>query len=142
MMSTMIYKIHMTSWLVRLLLKIYLILFFPAVIIAAENPLPDATLENRAQALFAQVRCMVCQGEVIKESNAELAVAMRTLIREQLANGWHDEQIIAYLVERYGMQVITKPALNSYTAILWLLPWILLLWGVYFAYQKLRITHD
>lgn len=143
MMSTTIYKLHMKSWHVRLILDIlFIVLLMPAIAMAKDEPLPNAALENRAQNLFTQVRCMVCQGEVIKESNADLAVAMRALIREQIASGMHDDEIIAYLVERYGMQVVTKPAFNHYTAMLWLLPWAFLLWGLYRIFRQLRITYE
>ncbi len=126
---------------VRLFINLlcFFILFVPQA--AAEQPLANAHLEERAQVLFTQVRCMVCQGEVIKESNAALAVAMRSVIRTQIAQGWHDEQIIDYLVERYGMQVTTKPILNKYTAFLWMAPWLLLLWGVYFICRRLKVEH-
>lgn len=140
MMSTTTYKLHMKNWQVRLVLSI--LLFLSPLAMAADELLLSAALEGRAQDLFAQVRCMVCQGEVIKESNSELAVAMRALIREQIASGMQDEQIIDYLIERYGMQVVTRPIFNYYTAALWLLPWIFLGWGLYRIYRQLRAAHE
>lgn len=89
--------------------------------------------EARALALGQGLRCMVCQGESINDSPADLALAMRALVREKIVAGWQDEAILAYMQERYGDKILMKPPLRSDTALLWLAPLISLGVGAAFA---------
>lgn len=90
---------------------------------------PDAAMEARARALQKELRCMVCQGESLDESNAPLAADLRRLIREKMAAGETDDEIKAYLVARYGDFILLNPPLRSDTALLWFGPVLLLLLG-------------
>ncbi len=92
--------------------------------------LADVQLENRARALSAQVRCLVCQNQSIDDSNAPLAKDLRVLIREKLTEGLTDTLILDHLVARYGEFVLLKPRFGGQTVVLWLLPAIVLLIGV------------
>jgi cytochrome c-type biogenesis protein CcmH len=87
----------------------------------------DPGLEERARNLQRQLRCLVCQGESIDESNAPLAADLRHLVRQQIAAGQTDAQIQAYLVSRYGNFILMKPPLEPDTYILWLAPFAVLI---------------
>src|SRR5207244_5845904 len=82
----------------------------------------DPRLEARARALSQQLRCMVCQNQSIDDSDAPLARDLRLLVRERIAHGDSDAQVIDFLVARYGPFVLLKPPFNPHTLLLWLLP--------------------
>src|SRR5258705_5845893 len=82
----------------------------------------DAVKESRARDLSRELRCMVCQNQSIDDSEATLARDLRLLVRERIAAGDSDAQVIDFLVARYGEFVLLKPRLNSHTWLLWLLP--------------------
>jgi cytochrome c-type biogenesis protein CcmH len=102
---------------------------------AAAQPVTSLTLdrfadpaqEERARNLQRQLRCLVCQGESIDESNAPLAADLRHLVRQQIAAGQTDAQIQDYLVARYGNFILMKPPLQPDTYILWLAPFVVLI---------------
>jgi len=102
-------------------------MFFLASAAWAETTLPDAAQEARAQSLFHLLRCVVCEGQALAESRAELAGEMRTVVREFIAQGQSDEAILSYFRQRYGDEVITKPPLRADTYALWLAPPALIL---------------
>jgi cytochrome c-type biogenesis protein CcmH len=91
--------------------------------------LADPTLEARARALSAELRCMVCQNQSIDDSDAPLAADIRVLLRERIEAGDTDEQVMDFLVARYGEFVLLKPRLNAHTALLWITPFAVLLIG-------------
>jgi cytochrome c-type biogenesis protein CcmH len=94
-----------------------------------DEVLSDANLEARARALSRELRCMVCQNQSIDDSDAPLAKDLRVLVRERLTKGDSDEQVMDYLVSRYGEFVLLRPTFEWHTAILWLTPLIVLLAG-------------
>ncbi len=87
-----------------------------------DRPLPEAAQEARAQALFDDIRCVVCQHEAIADSPAGIAADMRGLVREQIAAGRTDAQIRDDLVRRYGDFVLFKPPVRGGTWLLWFGP--------------------
>jgi cytochrome c-type biogenesis protein CcmH len=89
----------------------------------------DPKLEARAREVSQALRCVVCQNETIDESDAELAHDMRLLVRRRIATGDSNEQVIRYMVNRYGDFVLLKPRLTATTALLWLGPLIVLVLG-------------
>jgi cytochrome c-type biogenesis protein CcmH len=91
--------------------------------------LSDPTLEARARTLSKELRCMVCQNESIDDSGAPLAHDLRVLVRERLKAGDSDEQVIDFLVTRYGEFVLLKPRLSWHTLALWGAPPAVLLIG-------------
>lgn len=93
------------------------------------TPLADPVLEARAKALQKELRCLVCQGQSIDESNADLATDLRRLIRQQIQQGLSDDDIKNFLVARYGVFVLMKPPVQQDTAFLWFGPAILVLVG-------------
>lgn len=99
----------------------------------AVNPdeiLADPVLEKRARDLSAGLRCMVCQNQSIDDSDADLARDLRLLVRERLVQGDSDEQVIDFLVSRYGEFVLLKPRLDKQTIILWSFPVVILIIGI------------
>lgn len=102
----------------------------------AVNPdevLADPALEQRARALSAELRCMVCQNQSIDDSNAELARDLRVVVRERLVGGDSDEQVLDYVVSRYGEFVLLKPRLSIRTIGLWGAPAALAIIGLIVA---------
>jgi cytochrome c-type biogenesis protein CcmH len=93
-------------------------------------PLADPVLEARAKALQKELRCLVCQGQSIDESNAALATDLRRLIRQQIQGGQSDNDIKSFLVARYGAFVLMKPPVRDDTFFLWFGPAMLVLVGV------------
>ena len=95
-----------------------------------DEMLKDPALEGRARTLSQQLRCMVCQNELIDEFDAPLARDLRVLVRERLQAGDSDTQVLDFLVARYGEFVLLKPRLSWRTVLLWGLPPALLLTGI------------
>jgi cytochrome c-type biogenesis protein CcmH len=101
----------------------------PASIEAQNGParLKDPVLEARAVELQKQLRCLVCQGESLDESNAQLAKDLRRLIRKKILEGSSNRAIKAYLVSRYGDVILMKPPLQANTYLLWFGPLVVLM---------------
>ena len=107
--------------------------------------LKDPKLEARARELSRELRCMVCQNQSIDESEAPLARDLRLLVRERLTKGDTDQQVLDFLVVRYGEFVLLKPPLESSTIILWALPPVALLAGaigLFFAMRRRRTVQQ
>jgi cytochrome c-type biogenesis protein CcmH len=98
----------------------------------------NQAMETRARALQRQLRCLVCQGESIDESQAPLAAELRHLVREQMAKGKSDSQIKQFLVARYGDFILMEPPLQPDTYFLWLAPFVVLLGAGGVAYWVIR----
>ena len=113
------------------------LMIFAGSAAAFENLLPEPE-EKRAKQIFAQVKCMVCEGESIRDSNAQLALSQREAIREQIRNGKSDEEIFQFIKERYGPQAITKPEVDDSTYLLWFAPLVLLLLGTGYVIRLVR----
>lgn len=103
-----------------------------AQVTQAESPLQNQAQEQRAHALFRELRCEVCDGQTIADSNAPLAQDMRGLVRKQVADGQSDEVILRFFAQRYGDDILMRPPLNSSTAPLWLGPAFIILMGIWF----------
>jgi cytochrome c-type biogenesis protein CcmH len=117
--------------MMRRLLLVLMLVFAaaPALAVNPDEILADPALEARARNLSAQLRCMVCQNQSIDDSNAELARDLRVLVRERLVEGETDEEVVDYVVSRYGEFVLLKPRLSARTMALWSAPVVLLLIG-------------
>ena len=112
-----------------LLASAFLLASAPAFAVNPDEVLADPALEARARALSSQLRCMVCQNQSIDDSNAELARDLRVLVRDRLKEGDSDEQVMDFIVDRYGEFVLLKPRLNARTVLLWGFPVAVLLIG-------------
>ena len=104
----------------------------------ANRQLPDPRQEARATALMEELRCLVCQGQSIADSDAEIAGDMRDLVRRRIAEGEEPETIRAWLIDRYGSWVSYKPAASSATWALWLAPLLFLLLGGWIAASRIK----
>ena len=115
----------------RILTAIALLLLMSTAAWAVDGPdrLADPALEARAVALQKELRCVVCQGQSLDESNAPLAADLRRLIRVKIAAGESDGEIENYLVARYGNFILMKPPLELDTYALWFGPLVLLICG-------------
>ena len=102
------------------LLGLVLLLSTPAWAVEPGEVLDDPVLEERARALSQGLRCLVCRNENIDESDADLARDLRLAVRERLIAGDSDDQVIAYLVDRYGEYVLLQPRATGSSLILWL----------------------
>jgi len=98
----------------------------------------DPVLEKRMIGLAQDLRCLVCQNESLASSHSELAEDLRREVREQMQKGMSDEEIIDYLVTRYGDYVLFDPPVKSYTLLLWYGPFALLLLGLVGLVLQLR----
>jgi cytochrome c-type biogenesis protein CcmH len=98
----------------------------------------DAPLDRRVANLAHELRCLVCQNQTIAESNAPLAVDLRNQIREQLAAGKSEKQVVDFMVERYGDFVLYRPPFKATTILLWAGPFIFLIAGFWFLLRFLR----
>lgn len=124
-----------------LALALLAVSFMPVSSAWAVNPdemLADKALEARARTISAELRCMVCQNESIDDSNAELARDLRVLVRERLTAGDRDDQVLDFVVARYGEFVLLKPRLNNRTILLWGFPVGVLLIGGGFLLLSIR----
>jgi cytochrome c-type biogenesis protein CcmH len=120
---------------VRKLIAISFVLLMAALAASAAHAvqpdeiMSDPAKESRARVLSRELRCMVCQNQSIDDSEAPLARDLRLLVRERIAAGDSDAQVIDFLVARYGEFVLLKPRLNPHTWLLWLLPPLALVGG-------------
>ena len=104
----------------------------------ANRQLADPRQEAQAKALMEEIRCLVCQGQAISDSDAEMAGDMRSLIRTRILAGESPEQIRAWLISRYGNWVSYDPPLDATTWPLWVLPGLLILAGLFLARNRFR----
>ena len=105
----------------------------------ANRQLPDPAQEAKAQALMEELRCLVCQGQSIADSDAELAGDMRDLVRRRIAAGENPPAIRAWLVQRYGTWISYKPTDELAAWPLWLAPLALLLAGLWLIRRRIRL---
>lgn len=124
-----------------------LFLAVPALAVEPDEVLDDPILEGRARDLSAEIRCLVCQNESIDSSNAPLAKDLRIIVRERLVDGDSNQEVLDYLVARYGDFVLLRPPVKPATYFLWFGPVVILLLGslgvcAYFVRLKRRADSD
>jgi cytochrome c-type biogenesis protein CcmH len=123
----------------RVSILILVLISLAAAALAKEaKPVEDPQIEQRMQALTQQLRCLVCQNETLADSRADLAEDLRKEIREQMKAGKSDQEIIAFLTQRYGDFVLYKPPVKATTYLLWFGPFVLLLGGTLVLYRYLK----
>lgn len=140
-------EMTLRRWLAAfvLSLSVGLSLTMPACAVQPDEVLEDPALEARARALSAGLRCLVCQNQSIDDSDAPLAKDLRILVRERLKAGDSDEEIIDFVVSRYGEFVLLKPRLSPHTWLLWFAtPLVLLaaLGVIVFSYWRRKALAD
>jgi cytochrome c-type biogenesis protein CcmH len=105
---------------------------------SAEIAHPDPKVEARLKSIAHELRCLVCQNQTIADSEAPLAVDLRQQTRKMIAEGKSDDEIRAYMVDRYGDFVLYKPPFNAVTAVLWAGPGLLVVGGMAAMFIFLR----
>jgi cytochrome c-type biogenesis protein CcmH len=110
----------------------------PVLAVDPLERLKDPALEARAREISAGLRCLVCQNQSIDDSDASLAKDLRLLVRQQLQKGESNEQVIDYVVARYGEFVLLKPRLHLNTILLWFAPIVLVIGGILLASRVMR----
>jgi cytochrome c-type biogenesis protein CcmH len=110
----------------------------PALSVQPDEVLADPAAEARAREISAGLRCLVCRNESIDDSNAELARTLRLLVRERITAGDDDEQVIDYVVDRYGEYVLLQPRFSLGNAFIWLSGPVLLGVGGWLAWRQFR----
>jgi cytochrome c-type biogenesis protein CcmH len=124
--------------LASLILLLTLLFAGAALAVKPDEVLADPALESRARTLSEELRCMVCQNQSIDESDADLARDLRVLVRQRLVAGDTDQQVIDYIVSRYGEFVLLKPRFSLRNALLWGTPILLLVAGGIFIVLTAR----
>lgn len=102
-----------------ILTVIFLLGAVPGFAVQPDEILPDAALEARARSISALIRCPVCQGETIDDSNASIARDLRLVVRERLVAGDSDDQVVDYLLNRYGEFILFRPRAQGVNLVLW-----------------------
>lgn len=105
----------------------------------AYKQLEDPALERQALGLMQELRCLVCAGQSIHDSNVDMAGDMRHLVRTRIKAGESPAEVRAWLIERYGSWVSYNPGFSATTMALWLAPLLLLLAGGWLAFRRLKV---
>lgn len=120
------------------LLALALLLSGPVFAVQPDEILADPAMEARAREISKDLRCLVCRNENIDESNADLARDLRLLVRERLVAGDSNEEVVAFIVDRYGEYVLLRPTTKGANWLLWAAGPLMLLLAVAMAWGYLR----
>jgi cytochrome c-type biogenesis protein CcmH len=127
---------------VLLLLLLLSCMAFALATGAAQTAADDPAIEARLRNLSQELRCLVCQNETLADSRADLADDLRREIREQMKAGKSDQEIIAFLTQRYGDFVLYRPRVRPVTYLLWFGPFVLLVGGMLVLYRYVKQRRD
>ncbi len=122
--------------MIKKLLKLFYLLFFLNLIISS-----NVTAENsKVDEISKNLRCLICKGQSVYDSNSEFALSVKTLILQKLAAGSSEDDIYNFLKSKYGDWIVYEPEINKYTLLLWLLPLFLFIFGGLLIIRKLFIN--
>ena len=107
-------------------------IFFTFKIYAIEN------IDERIKNLTLELRCMTCQNQSIYDSDAEFSNDIKKIVKQKLQEGESERDIKKFLAERYGEYILFRPLMNNYNIFLWIFPFILLIFGVFFVLIKTK----
>lgn len=124
--------------ILSLLLLLGALLVPMARAVEPDEMLPDPKQEARARALTKDLRCVVCQNQSVDDSDAPLAKDIRVLVREQISQGRSDQEVIDFIVARYGKFVLLNPPLEGDTALIWIGPFAVFFIGLGMAIYFIR----
>jgi len=128
------------------LLALLLLCLIPSFAIAQvqqeDRPSDDPVIEARLAKLSHELRCLQCQNQTLADSPAGLATDMRNEIRAQMKAGKSDQEIVAFLTQRYGDFILYKPRVTFTTYLLWFGPFVLLLGGLYVLFRYIKQRRD
>jgi cytochrome c-type biogenesis protein CcmH len=123
--------------------KIFLLLLTLAISVCNAQSVPgNSELDLRMMRIAGELRCLVCQNQTLADSNAELAIDLRKQLREKLASGMSDQEVIDFMVQRYGDFVLYKPRLQPSTWLLWFGPFLILSGGLIFLVFRIRCLQN
>jgi cytochrome c-type biogenesis protein CcmH len=114
----------------------------PAIAVQPDEMLDNPKLEHEAREISAGLRCLVCQNQSIDDSDAPLARDLRLIVRERLKAGDTPQQVVDFVVARYGEFILLRPRFTTKTLLLWLAPLLLLAGGDYLAFRIFRREND
>ena len=120
------------------LLLLLMLLAAPVWAVQPDEMLDDPVLEERAREISAGLRCPVCRNESIDDSNAPISRDLRLLVRERLVEGDSDQQVVDFIVARYGEYVLLRPTSGGWNIMLWLAAPVLLILGLLIAFMTVR----
>ncbi len=112
------------------LAALMLVAALPASAVQPDEILADGALETRAREISKELRCLVCQNQSIDDSDASLARDLRILVRDRLKAGDSDEEVVSFVVERYGDFVLLRPPFKTSTLLLWIGPALIFIAGI------------
>ncbi len=127
----------MKSFIVFLSFIISSFIALQALALTVDTPLPKAADEARAKQLFTELRCMVCAGESVADSQAEVASDVRKTVRHMVLAGKSDEAIKTFFATQYGEKILMMPLFSRANLLLWCSPFLLLVAGMWFAWRSL-----
>ena len=110
----------------------FLILFF------SSNVLSNDKIDNKIKKLTLELRCMTCQNQSVYDSDSEFAKDIKIIVEEKFNEGRNEKEIKLFLTERYGEYILFKPYFNIKNLLLWLFPFILLVFSLGFFYKNLK----
>ena len=111
---------------------------FACILLSGSVLAQNTEVDKRVTALAHELRCLVCQNQTLADSNAPLAVDLRNQIREQLAAGASEREVVDFMVARYGDFVLYRPPFKATTLALWIGPFVFLLAGAWLLRRLLR----
>ena len=118
------------------LLKLAIFLFFLNLIMSS-NAIAE---KSNVDEISKNLRCLICQGQSVYDSNSEFALSIKTLISQKLAAGNSEDEIYNFLKSKYGEWIVYEPEINKYTLILWILPLFLFIFGGLLIVRKVFIN--
>ena len=121
-------------------MKIKIIIFFT---ILNFNILNAETFSVDSNKIFKNLRCLICQGQSVADSNSEFAQTIKLVVKDQINDGKSEKEIYDFLVEKYGEWIVYKPPLNKVNFVLWLFPYLVFVAGgtIIFLFLKKRDNH-
>jgi cytochrome c-type biogenesis protein CcmH len=124
-----------------IIFTLFLLLSTQAFAVQPDEMLKDPALEQRARDISKNLRCLVCQGEDIDESNAPLAGDLRRLVRQRLSLGDTNDEVLSFVQKRYGDYVLMTPPLKTSTVFLWFGPLLILCGGIVVVLRRAGLRH-
>ena len=126
--------------IINLILLVFSLFFITAQksLIIKDDNLKTNYIINKTREIGQNIRCLVCQNQSIDDSSSQLAKDLRILIKEKIETGFTDKQIYDYLSKRYGDYILLNPPLKINTILLWFLPFIILIFGIFLVINILK----
>ena len=122
--------------MIKNLFKLFYLLLFLNLI----SPGSAITENSKVDEISKNLRCLICQGQSVYDSNSDFALSVKSLISQKLATGKTEDDIYSFLKSKYGDWIVYEPEINKYTLLLWLLPLFLFIFGGLLIVRKLFIN--